>query len=66
MIKMVKEHFDALIKELKIIKKLLIANLYASGISSEELSEISGMDSGDIRKMVSKKKVKGVKNAKKD
>ncbi len=55
---MEKKQFESLIKELKIIKKLLIANLYVSNISSEDLSKMTGMDSGDIRKLVSKRKVK--------
>jgi hypothetical protein len=60
------EQSGEILKELKIIKKLLIATSYASGIPSEDLSKISGMDSGDIRKMVSKRKLKGIKDAKKN
>jgi hypothetical protein len=58
--------FKQFMKELKIVKKLLIASLYSSGISSENLAKVSGMDSADIRKLISKRKIKGGKNAEKD
>jgi hypothetical protein len=62
---MEEKQFKELVKELKIIKKLLTASLYSSDVSSEDLSKITGMDAGDIRKLISKKKIKGKKNAKK-
>jgi hypothetical protein len=60
-----KKQFDTLLKEIKIMKKLLIAGLYSSDVPDEDLSKITGMDAGDIRKLVSKRKMKGGKNAKK-
>lgn len=62
---MEEQQFKELMKELKIIKKLLTASLYSSDVPSEDLSKITGMDAGDIRKLISKKKIKGKKNAKK-
>ena len=59
---MEKKQFSMIIKELKVIKKLLTADLYAKNISSKDLSKITGMDSGDIRKLISKRKMKGGKN----
>lgn len=59
---MEKKQFNMIIKELKVIKKLLTADLYAQNISSKDLSKITGMDSGDIRKLISKRKMKGGKN----
>ena len=61
-----KKQFESLMKELKIVKKLLTAGLYSSNVPDEDLSKITGMDRGDIRKLVSKRKMKGVKNAKKN
>jgi len=60
---MEKEQFNTFMKELKIIKRLLTANLYASGVHPENISKITGMDPGDIKKLVSKRKMKGGKNA---
>jgi DNA-directed RNA polymerase specialized sigma24 family protein len=56
---------ENILKELKIIKKLLAAYLYSAGVSSENISEITGMDSGNIRKLISKRKMqsKSEKNA---
>jgi hypothetical protein len=62
---MEKGQFENLMNELKIIKKLLTASLYRLGISSKDLDKITGMGAGNIRNLVSKKKIMGKKNAKK-
>ena len=51
-----KKQYENLLKELKIMKKLLTASLYVDDVSSENLSKITGMDAADIRKLVSKRK----------
>jgi hypothetical protein len=53
---MEKQQFEDLMKELKIIKKLLTANLYKSGVSSESLDKITGMGAGNIRNLILKRK----------
>lgn len=60
------KQYENIAKELKIVKKLLTASLYANNVSSENLSKITGMDAADIRKLVSKRKGKGGRNAKKE
>ena len=52
-----------MMRELRIIKKLLVADMYANDVPSDSLSRITGMDAGDIRKLVSKRKSKVKKNA---
>lgn len=57
---------EKILNELKLIKKILAANLYVSGVDSADIGEIVGMDASDIRRLVSKRKMKGGKDAKKD
>ena len=59
------KQYENILNELKIIRKLLAANLYAFGVDSEDVGNISGMNSTDIRKLLSKRKIKGEVNAKK-
>lgn len=54
------KQFQSLMEELKVIKKLLIANLYASGLDSKDLDKIIGMGDANIRKLLSRKKIKKV------
>ena len=63
---MEKRQFEDLMNELKIIKKLLTASLYSSGISSEDLDKITGMGASNIRHLVSKKKLMVRKPKKKE
>jgi len=57
------KQFQELMKELKLIRKLLIAYMYSKGIDSKELDKLTNMGSANIRGLVSRKKVKGEKNA---
>lgn len=59
---MERKQYENLMKELRIMKKLLTASLYANNISSDDLSKITGMDAADIRKLVSKRKKRGKTN----
>lgn len=49
---------DKIIKELKVIKKLLAASLYVQGVDSEDIGKITEMGASSIRKLVSRKKKK--------
>jgi len=49
---------SAELKELRIIKKLLILLLLKSGASSEEIDRATGMGAGNIRAMFPKAKKK--------
>ncbi len=56
---MEKKEVEFLMKELKIVKKLLTAGLYIQGASSEDLNKLTGMGSANIRGLVSRKRTKG-------
>lgn len=59
------KQFDDLIKELKLIRKLLTAFMYSKGIDSGDLHKLTNMGSANIRGLISRKKIKGEQNAKK-
>jgi len=59
------KQYQEIIKELKLIRKLLTAYMYSAGIDSTDLDKITSMGSANIRGLVSRKKVKGEKNAEK-
>ena len=60
---MEKKELEALMKELKTLRKLLTAGLYIQGVSSEDLNKLTGMGAAHIRGLVSKRGIKGEKNA---
>lgn len=60
------KQYENILNELKIIRKLLAANLYATGVDSGDIGKITGMNSADIRRLLSKRKMRGGKDAKKD
>lgn len=55
---------DPILEELKKIKNLLILALYAVDVPSEEIDKAVRMGAGNIRKLFSKGKLRGVKNMK--
>lgn len=55
---------DLIVKELRVVKKLLAAGLYLNGVSSDDIGKITGMNAGDVRKLVTKRKKRLKKDAK--
>lgn len=52
------KQYDALMKELKVIRKLLAASLYASGVDGDDIHKITGMGTSDIKSLISLKKMR--------